>query len=430
MSVFLENFLCSMLETFSYVLCFGLILKVKMKHRRYIFIYSILVIGLQLFFQYCFSGKNINISLLAGALFSVLCRSDKRKENIISFVYVALIESLSYAISVYVLSLMRGYNVSERDGSGLSILCLAIFPICVIVYYIIERFVFHGKIRILLFKEHKITLLISLICSDFVMAIHLLMLSNNHNMQQRMIVSGISFVCVSIIYLVSIIWQGQAIWKNKKLQEEQIMYNYLTKSQQQYLDYIIKRDDDLRKFRHDIRAHMIIMRDMARKEDFCSLLSYIDEVENITQRNQTQHFTGNSTVDAIINDLKNIMDQQNIDFQVKGQMILKSEEKIFDISICVYNVLLNAVEACGKLEIKDRVIRFDIEQYQKKLYLKVSNRCDSERNVEKITELKTDKSDQVNHGLGSKNVQQIVRKNNGKVLYSIKKSWFITEILI
>ena len=130
MSVFLENFLCSMLETFSYVLCFGLILKVKMKHRRYIFIYSILVIGLQLFFQYCFSGKNINISLLAGALFSVLCRSDKRKENIISFVYVALIESLSYAISVYVLSLMRGYNVSERDGSGLSILCLAIFPIC------------------------------------------------------------------------------------------------------------------------------------------------------------------------------------------------------------------------------------------------------------------------------------------------------------
>ena len=430
MSIFAENVICFLVETVSYVLCFLLIKKLKLKYRGALVLFLITVSAWQLIWQTVLHMEDFNLSLLAGLLFPLFTRRENRKGSYVFFLFIALTETLCYGFLVYIMSLARGYDVIAVNGSGARILCLLLFPALVAAYYLTERFLFRGKMEILLLKEHKITLLIALVCSVIGLAVHVLMAVNNRNMQQRMLVSGISFVCITVIYLVTIVWQGQAIWKNQKLQEEQSVYDYLTKSQQQYLDYIVKRDEDLRKFRHDIRAHMIIMHDLAEKKDFEGILSYIDEVEKVTQRNQTHHFTGNSTIDAIINDLKIRMDWENIEFHVKGKMYIEDEEKVFDISICFYNILLNAVEACEKLEGKDRIIKLNIEQYQKKIYFKICNRCNSEENMEGTTELTTDKPDPVNHGLGSSNVNEIVRKNGGKVLYSIKDHWFVTELLI
>ena len=49
---------------------------------------------------------------------------------------------------------------------------------------------------------------------------------------------------------------------------------------------------------------------------------------------------------------------------------------------------------------------------------------------EDIKELITDKKDVCNHGIGSKSIADIVKKNDGKVIYSVKNGWFITELLI
>lgn len=106
------------------------------------------------------------------------------------------------------------------------------------------------------------------------------------------------------------------------------------------------------------------------------------------------------------------------------------EDRVFDISICMYNILLNAIEALEKLRTEEKNINVEIKEYQKKVYIKISNKCNICGDKEDIKELITDKKDVCNHGIGSKSIADIVKKNDGKVIYSVKNGWFITELLI
>lgn len=431
MSIFLENFLCALGEILGYVLCYLFILKMHVRKKEWMILYLILIIGMQLASQYWF-GDMVDgiIPLFAGILFPFLGKREERKEMLISFVYMALIESIIDGIPSYFTSIMMGFDVTAKNGNGIIVLCRITFPLCVIGYYCITHFSSWKGFHIQFYKEHKITLFIALVCCNVIIGINLLMLTSENIIRRNVLVSGIATLFISILYLISVVWLGQVVWKNIEMQKEQVVYEYLTKTQKQYLDYIMKRDNELRKFRHDIHAHMIIMHNLAEKGDNVALLAYIEEVEEHVRSNRAQCFTGNSTVDAIINDLKVRMDQNAIDFKINGKLIIEKDAKVFDICICIYNILLNAIEACEKLIPPERKIRFDIVQYQKHIYMKICNCCEEKADIGQVKEMITDKEDKENHGWGSRNVMEIVQKYNGKVIYSVKDRWFVTEVLI
>lgn len=142
------------------------------------------------------------------------------------------------------------------------------------------------------------------------------------------------------------------------------------------------------------------------------------------------YYTGNSTIDAVINDLKTRMEQEEIKFEIDGILVLREEIEIFDLCNCIYNVLLNAIEACEKLEKTERKIHMNFANFQNKIYIKVNNRCLSTKEEHDIKELITEKEDKENHGLGTKNVLETVQKYNGNVTYSTKSGWFTAEIVI
>lgn len=416
----------SIIEIIGYILCYTLILKIEIVNKKWLIIYCIAILwGLYLF-------RNIpvfnNVSLLGGFLF-IFCGSTKKIiSNLISFVYIAFIESLFYTSTAFGISIVVGYDVTRNKGSGILIMCVCSFPIAVILFYLICKIINKDIPKVLFSKRQKIAFLIAIICSVSIVTINLRFFRDDFT-KENLIRSGCYFTITSTIYLLSVLWEGIASWKNERLRDEQMQYDIITETQAQYLDYIIKRDEELRRFRHDYRAHIIIMRDMVEKGNIDGLLKYIDETENVIGRNNTQKYTGNSTIDAIVNNLLVKIEKEGIDFQISGQIMGDTDTKIFDIGVCIYNILLNAVEACEKLEGVDRMIKFDIEQFQKRVYLKISNSC-MEQDMPKTTVLKTSKKDILNHGIGSRNVQQIVEKNGGKVIYSVKSKLFITEILI
>ncbi len=426
MSAILETGICSIIEIIGYILCYTLIFKMKIVNKKLLIPYCLVVFGgLYLF-------RNIpifsNVSLLGGFLF-IFCGSIKKiGKNIISFVYIAFIESLFYVLTAFAVSIVVGHDVTRNKGSGILILCVCSFPIAVLLFYLICKIVCKDIPHILFYRAQKIAFLIAIICSVSIVTINLKFFRDDFS-KKNLIISGCFFAITSIICLSSMLFGGIASWKNERLREEQMQYDIITETQTQYLDYIIKRDEDLRRFRHDFRAHMIIMRDMITNGNTDELLEYIDKIGDIIGKSKAQKYTGNSTIDAIVNNLMIKIGEAKIDFQITGQMMSEVDTKTFDIGVCVYNILLNAVEACEKLEVDERIIKFDIEQFQKKLYFKICNRC-NEQDMPQTTSLKTSKNDELNHGIGSRNVQEIVSRNNGKVVYSIESGWFITEVLI
>ena len=86
----------------------------------------------------------------------------------------------------------------------------------------------------------------------------------------------------------------------------------------------------------------------------------------------------------------------------------------FDLCTMFSNLLSNAVEACAKVQGRNRQIRLEIRDMQDILIIELENSVDEPVDIPVIGEMTT-KKDKENHGYGVRNIQETVRKYGGKM---------------
>ena len=101
-----------------------------------------------------------------------------------------------------------------------------------------------------------------------------------------------------------------------------------------------------------------------------------------------------------------------------------------DLCSLVYNLLKNAVEACKKIEDRDkRLIFLEVGIYNDSLFLRIKNTVHEDIETNNY-ESETTKTDILNHGFGTKIVKDIVKKYDGFLESSCNQKWFKVEINI
>lgn len=432
MNIYLGITIYTLEEILGYLLCYILILKLEVKRKIWIPVYIAITLFVQLVCSYYFGDLlEAAIPLIAGALIPFMGDKKIRKGMMINFIYICLISSIVNVFPMYIVALILGHSVMEWRSAGIiTFICRSAFILMELAYYLIVKFGKREGFQVHFNRVQKIAFVIALFCCIIMGAANSVLVENHALEQRGKIAAGIAILIVSIVFLISSLWQGQTMRKNMEMEKNEAKYDYLLKAQEQHINNVIKRDEELRKFRHDIRAHMIVMRDLVEHKKWEQLTAYMNQVEKNTEQNGINYYTGNSTVDAVINDLKTRMEQDEIEFKINGTLALREEIEIFDLCNCIYNLLLNAIEACEKLDNTERKIHMDFANFQKKTYIKVNNRCLTMKEDNDIKELVTDKEDKENHGLGTKNVLETVQKYNGNVTYSTKSGWFTAEIII
>ena len=111
--------------------------------------------------------------------------------------------------------------------------------------------------------------------------------------------------------------------------------------------------------------------------------------------------------------------------------MLRTREDIKDFDLCTifYNTLQNAIEACEKVEGTKKLISVKVKNIGDKLGISVVN----DTILKKLPDsgvLYTTKSDKVNHGLGTKNVKEVVNRYEGIYDNSIENGRFVVDIII
>lgn len=418
-----------LIELMSYVLSFLCIMKVKVR-KVYLFpVFLGVALGIHLVWTVVFKITSFNLAAVIGSTFPLFCKKKLDRQILFFYIVILLSGSLCYGISFsFISKLVRASVIAEFDEIC-KMCCFILFPICIVLYVVGRKKMQIDFFHFRLLKEQKIIIFIALFCGIIGIALYELMDKNNLNIHKRMIFSELCFIVLFFIFIISIIWQGRVIWTNQELEKRQMVYEYVTKNQQQHLDDIVKKDHEFRKFRHDIKAHMIILKDLAEKEDKEGVLQYLQEMSLYTQRGESKIYSGNSIVDAIFNELMIKIDKLNIQFHLDGQLYIEDRNRAFDIAICIYNIMMNAIESLEKID-GTRNVDVCIEQFQKKVYIQVKNQCLLPDGVLTIDDLETQKEDKKNHGIGSRNVLEIVEKNDGKIDYQVKNGWFVVELLI
>ena len=240
----------------------------------------------------------------------------------------------------------------------------------------------------------------------------------------------ISAMLMLFLFIIVMIWQSYVMRKNMTMRENELNYQYMIKSQSDYFDNLMKNDEEMRKLRHDMRAHITALRELAAANPNDSrMLEYLTEMEEKTNATRTKRYTSNKAVDAVINELTHQMDEIGIEFKFDGMLRTREDIKDFDLCTIFYNTLQNAIEACEKVEGTKKLISVKVKNIGDKLGISVVN----DTILKKLPDsgvLYTTKSDKVNHGLGTKNVKEVVNRYEGIYDNSIENGRFVVDIII
>lgn len=188
--------------------------------------------------------------------------------------------------------------------------------------------------------------------------------------------------------------------------------------------------EEIRAIKHDMQAHMIVLQYYLDAENYESAKAYLQTMQDQPRMETSlvEYDLGNPLVNAIIEDCL-AKTGEKVKLIIEGE--LSKEIKIEDYDLCILfsNLMSNAVEACERLSVLDKII--DIRTYTEldKMYILIKNPIEWELDLD-IPRQTTTKEDKTAHGYGISNIQRVVEKYKGMINFYVKEEMFCVEIML
>jgi sensor histidine kinase YesM len=210
--------------------------------------------------------------------------------------------------------------------------------------------------------------------------------------------------------------------------EKELSLNLLrfkTEGQSEYLKKVKNHTLEMKKIRHDIMKYLDIIAELVESGKQEKALSYIKELqEKFSSSNYHLVSTESDILSATLNLKYSECLQKKIKctYQIIGDM---SGVKDTDISILLYNLLENAIEACEG----QNSPFIDVKICDNKAYLMIIIKNSLNVNNREINDkLTTTKANKDMHGFGLMTVSDIVKTYDGLMNISKDENIFIADI--
>lgn len=188
-----------------------------------------------------------------------------------------------------------------------------------------------------------------------------------------------------------------------------------------------ENERELRDLRHDIRKYMEVIRGLNEdNKDSLDIKRFVTDLENVVNNITSVSYTGNETLDSILNIKGRRAKALDIKYFVKSNIISSINISEMDLSTILCNTIDNAIEGSFKTEEASIVIYIESnDEYVKFLIENTANEV-----VFVDGKIETSKKDKRNHGRGIRNIQTAVLKYGGKVRLDYDEGVFIVDIVI
>ena len=196
----------------------------------------------------------------------------------------------------------------------------------------------------------------------------------------------------------------------------------------EYYDAQIKYINEIRSIRHDIQAHMIVLQYYLESEDYDKAKEYLQDMKQHQNMDRmVWKDTGNDLVNAIISDTLS-SSSKKIHFEMNGFLPEKLTMSEYDLCTLFSNLFSNAKEACEKLSEASPVICMKVEDTKENCLVSIRNPIEWKVETEGGHFVST-KEDKEEHGIGTRNILQTVKKNHGKIDFFITDENFCVEMI-
>lgn len=231
-------------------------------------------------------------------------------------------------------------------------------------------------------------------------------------------VGSIVFLLTAIILLINHISKNHFESISK-------MNEKLIRSQEQYYTMLLQKEEETRKFRHDINNHLNCMRLLFDKKKYEELGSYFDKMGASVQNLHPELQIGNDLISAILKDVSD--KHSDVSVEITGRIPSTLRLDNTDICTIFYNLFDNAFVAAESSDKKS--VEISVKLLGESLFFTLKNTISYK--IEIVNNiLKTDKRDTKHHGFGSGNAVACAEKNGGALTYKCTDTYFAAELIL
>lgn len=217
--------------------------------------------------------------------------------------------------------------------------------------------------------------------------------------------------------LFCVLFSYKKLQQNFRLSMELSLLEQEEHSLNRYVEEAKARYDETRSFRHDIRNHIAVVRNLLQSGKLEEAVSYIEDMDDIAEKMSFPCSTNNPVVDILVGNKLGIAKSMGIDVDCSLFLPYPCDLKDIDICIVLSNALDNAIQAVKNLDA-------GIEKY-----IYVSGRIQGD-----FLMIETRNSfygeGEFKKGTGLSNVKKVAEKYGGAMSIEIKENEFVLHVLL
>ncbi len=199
----------------------------------------------------------------------------------------------------------------------------------------------------------------------------------------------------------------------------------LLESKERYYQMLLEKEEETRRFRHDISSHLTCVKRLLEENKTEEAAEYLSNLGGVMRELTVKHQTGNTLVNAIVNDISEKYAEVALDW--KGHLPKQLEMSDMDVCVIFSNLLENAFFAASACE--EGLVDVTVESVSGALTITMENNM-AKAIEEKEGKLITQKADKHNHGFGTRNVRDCVAKNDGQITFDYTEKQFTVKVVL
>ena len=173
---------------------------------------------------------------------------------------------------------------------------------------------------------------------------------------------------------------------------------------------------------------MIVMQDLFEQGKYEEAQKYFEGLPKTRHRKTMRLLTGNETVDTILAAKGDVLKQYKIEVKLSGSLERLKQMDAVDICILFANLLDNAIDALAQYEGK-RNLSIKVTESAGAMMFIMENPMNGD--IKRVGDrLMTTKQDDTQHGVGLRNVQEVVAKYKGECRIETEDNMFIVKIIL
>lgn len=250
---------------------------------------------------------------------------------------------------------------------------------------------------------------------------------------------GVALLGMQVWYILSVNFEIRTLIRSERR---------LNDIERKYYVLLLEREEETRKYRHDMKNHFICIDALLRNGSEEDLKKYLRNIEaDFQDISPALYSTGNTIIDAISNHhLGPIRDFADV--RVSGQITRETAADGSSLCTIYANLLQNAVEEI--LRLRDRKasltqsssdgsvggtengrpkLRVTFRTGSSFLKIQIQNSIRKRAGIG-VAIGSTSKADKKNHGIGLRNVRRTVDRENGTFHMAVRDGMFCAEVVL